>query len=155
MMKMRYAIGVMIIGSFLIQYYFMSRVMTNTPENITNSLGKFYISCVMGLSMGILEVAMHDFSGGHFNFKYYLPLGILLVVFIVLYRNQVWINDKQYLEEMIEHHSMAIFTSEEILKKTHSYQVSRLAKNILQNQKDEINEIRRILKGVKTSTPRN
>jgi hypothetical protein len=145
----------MIIGSFLIQYYFMSRVMTNTPENITNSLGKFYISCVMGLSMGILEVAMHDFSGGHFNFKYYLPLGILLVVFIVLYRNQVWINDKQYLEEMIEHHSMAIFTSEEILKKTHSYQVSRLAKNILQNQKDEINEIRRILKGVKTSTPRN
>ena len=98
---------------------------------------------------------MHDFSGGHFNFKYYLPLGILLVVFIVLYRNQVWINDKQYLEEMIEHHSMAIFTSEEILKKTHSYQVSRLAKNILQNQKDEINEMRRILKGVKTSTPRN
>lgn len=155
MMKMRYAIGVMIIGSFLIQYYFMSRVMTNTPENITNSLGKFYISCVMGLSMGILEVAMHDFSGGHFNFKYYLPLGILLVVFIVLYRNQAWINDKQYLEEMIEHHSMAIFTSEEILNKTHSYQVSRLAKNILQNQKDEINEMRRILKGVKTATPRN
>ena len=154
-MKMRYAIGVMIIGSFLIQYYFMSRVMTNTSENITNSLGKFYISCVMGISMGILEVAMHDFSGGHFNFKYYLPLGILLVVFIVLYRNQAWINDKQYLEEMIEHHSMAIFTSEEILKKTHSYQVSRLAKNILQNQKDEINEMRRILKGVKTATPRN
>jgi hypothetical protein len=154
-MKMRYAIGVMIIGSFLIQYYFMSRVMTNTPENITNSLGKFYISCVMGISMGILEVAMHDFSGGHFNFKYYLPLGILLVVFIVLYRNQAWINDKQYLEEMIEHHSMAIFTSEEILNKTHSYQVSRLAKNILQNQKDEINEMRRILKGVKTATPRN
>ena len=155
MMKMRYAIGVMIIGSFLIQYYFMSRVMTNTPENITNSLGKFYISCVMGISMGILEVAMHDFSGGHFNFKYYLPLGILLVVFIVLYRNQTWINDKQYLEEMIEHHSMAIFTSEEILNKTHSYQVSRLAKNILQNQKDEINEMRRILKGVKTYTPKS
>lgn len=145
-MKMKYAIIAMVVGSFFIQYYLMSRVMVNTPQNITNSLGKFYISCIMGLSMGVLEVAMHDMSGsGHFNFKYYIPLVILLMIFIILYRNQFWIKDKEYLEEMIEHHSMAIFTSEEILNKTHSYKVSRIAKNIIQKQKDEIVEMRHML----------
>ena len=146
MMKMKYAIAIMVVGSFFIQYYLMSRLMTNSPKNITNSLGKFYVSCIMGLSMGILEVAMHDMSGhGHFSFKYYVPLVALLIIFVILYRNQVWIKDKEYLEEMIEHHSMAIFTSEEILNKTHSYKVSRIAKNIVENQKNEIEEMRRTI----------
>ena len=39
---------------------------------------------------------------------------------------------------MIEHHSMSIFTSEEILKKTNDYHIAKLAKNIIQTQNDEI-----------------
>ena len=39
---------------------------------------------------------------------------------------------------MIEHHSMAILTSEEILKKTDKYEVAKLAKNIIQSQSDEL-----------------
>jgi uncharacterized protein (DUF305 family) len=46
---------------------------------------------------------------------------------------------------MIEHHSMAILTSEEILKKTDSYDVAKLAKNIIQTQTDELREMERIL----------
>ena len=59
--------------------------------------------------------------------------------------HQVYINDKQYLQEMLEHHSMAIFTSEEILKKTNDYNIAKLAKNIIQTQKDEITEMRELL----------
>ena len=146
MIKMKYASTIMVIGSFLIQYYLMSIIMTNDRKNITNSLGKFYISSIMGLSMGILEVLMHDFSGGHVSFKYYIPLVILLIIFLSFYRNQSWIDDKQYIEEMIEHHSMGLFTSDAILKKTSNYQVTRLAKNIIQKQKDEIYEMRRTLR---------
>jgi uncharacterized protein (DUF305 family) len=46
---------------------------------------------------------------------------------------------------MIEHHSMGIFTSEEILKKTNDYNVAKLAKNIIQTQKDEIREMRELV----------
>ena len=53
-------------------------------------------------------------------------------------RNQIAINDKQYLEGMIEHHSMALFQSEEILKKTDDYKIAKLAKNIIQTQTDEL-----------------
>jgi uncharacterized protein (DUF305 family) len=58
----------------------------------------------------------------------------MIGIFTYLYRKQTYINDKQYLEGMIEHHSMALFTSQEILKKTDNYDVAKLAKNIIQNQ---------------------
>ena len=91
MMKMKYAITIMVIGSFLIQYFLMSILMTNNAKNIKNSLGKFYISSIMGLSMGILEVAMNDFSMMKISTKYYIPLFILLAIFIVAYRVQFYI----------------------------------------------------------------
>ena len=46
---------------------------------------------------------------------------------------------------MIEHHSMALLTSNEILKKTNNYNVSKLAKNIIQKQEDEIRDMKEIL----------
>jgi uncharacterized protein (DUF305 family) len=59
-------------------------------------------------------------------------------MFIYLYRVQIAINDKQYLEGMIEHHSMALFTSEAILKKTDNYDIAKLAKNIIEKQTDDL-----------------
>jgi len=41
---------------------------------------------------------------------------------------------------------MALFTSEEILKKTNDYNIAKLAKNIIQTQTDEIRDMRELLK---------
>jgi uncharacterized protein (DUF305 family) len=57
----------------------------------------------------------------------------------------VAIDDKQYLNGMIEHHSMALLTSEEILKKTNNYNIAKLAKNIIQKQQDELREMKGLL----------
>ena len=46
---------------------------------------------------------------------------------------------------MIEHHSMGIFTSEEILKKTDNYEVAKIAKNIIQTQNDELRTMRELI----------
>jgi len=138
MLKMRYSITIMVIGSFLIQYFIMGLLMTNDVKNIKNSLGKFYISGIMGLLMGILEVIMSDLSMMKISFKYYIPLFLILGGFVVAYRTQFYILDNEYLREMIEHHSMAIFTSTEILNKTSDYNVAKIAKNIIENQNDEI-----------------
>lgn len=135
---MRYSITIMVIGSFLIQYFIMGLLMTNDVKNIKNSLGKFYISGIMGLLMGILEVVMSDLSMMKISFKYYIPLFLILGGFVVAYRTQFYILDNEYLREMIEHHSMAIFTSTEILNKTSDYNVAKIAKNIIENQNDEI-----------------
>ena len=138
--------GSMFIGSFIIQYLLMSLIMVNNIGDLTNSLGKIYMSIIMGLYMIVVEVIMHDHQYDVFSTKYYATFGILLVAFILLYRTQQFITDRQYLEGMIEHHSMAILTSNKILEKTDNYNVAKLAKEILQKQQDEIIVMKDLLK---------
>ena len=147
-MRILHTLVVMFIGSFIIQYFLMSTIMANRMENITNSLGKVYLSILMGLYMMGLEIMMHDHHYGVFSIKYYIFIGSLLGLFIYLYREQKYITDKQYLEEMIEHHSMALLTSNKILEKTDNYNVSKIAKNIIQKQEDEIREMKELLKNL-------
>jgi len=144
-MKITHTMIVMLVGSFLIQYLLMPPIMVSNSIYITNSLGKAYMAFIMAIFMLFLEVMMHDYQYKVFSINLYTLLAFGLLLFIYLYRNQVKINDKQYLEGMIEHHSMGIFTSEEILKKTNDYNVTKLAKNIIQTQKDEINIMRELL----------
>ena len=148
-MKLLYTIIIMFIASFVIQFSLMSIIMTNKIGYVTNNLGKIYMSVIMALYMVILEVMMHDHQYGIFSAKMYLLYGSLLILFIYLYRNQVYISEKQYLENMIEHHSMALLSSEEILKKTDNYDITKLAKNILQTQNDEITYMNKILQKMK------
>jgi uncharacterized protein (DUF305 family) len=119
--------------------------MASSMENITNSLGKVYLSIIMGLYMMILEIMMHDHQYGVFSMKYYIMIGCLVGFFIYLYRAQKYITDKEYVKEMIEHHSMALLTSNKILEKTDNYNVSKLAKNIIQKQQDEIRDMKGML----------
>ena len=135
----------MVICSFIIQYFIMPPVMVNSITDITFTLGNAYLSLFMGLLMGVVEVIMYDMRYNVMSVKYYVSLLIMSAVCVYLYRYQIGINDKQYLEEMIEHHSMALLTSEKIVKKTDNYDVAALSKIILQTQTDEIIKMRDIL----------
>jgi hypothetical protein len=141
-MKITHTMVVMFIGSFLIQYFLMSAVMVESRADITNSIGKAYMAVIMGISMVFLEVMMHDQQYSVCSTNFYVGLTVLFVIFVYLYRNQTAIKDKQYLEAMIEHHSMALLTSKEILKKTDDYNVAKLAKNIIQTQENELKVMR-------------
>lgn len=145
-MHFYHSLFMMFLTSFIIQYYIMSYIMTNEVKYITNSYGKIYISIIMGLFMILTEIYMHDSTYNVFSYKLYISSVFILFVFIYLYRTQAYIYDKQYLEEMIEHHSMALLTSNKILEKTNNYEVAKLAKNIIQTQTDEINIMMNILK---------
>ena len=139
----------MMLGSFIIQYFVMSIIMTNSITNITFSLGKFYISVIMALLMGLLEVCMYDYHmyqmRSAISTPYYLVLLFSLFVFLYLYRNQIYIDDEDYLREMIEHHSMALLTSNELLQKTQSDRVKNLSENIVTTQNAEINYMKQLL----------
>jgi hypothetical protein len=144
-MDLKTSLFIMILGSFFIQFLLMSMLMTNNLLNIRSSLGKFYLSVIMALIMGVLEVIMYDYHMASISIFYYLFLGLMISVFIYLYRNQVFIYDKNYLNEMIEHHSMALLTSEEILQKTSSERIKRLAENIISTQQAEIEYMNKLL----------
>ena len=144
-MELTYSLWFMMISSFIIQFIFMSSIMTNSYQNITFSVGKFYMSVIMALLMGIIEVIMFDVHMKTISGIFYLSLIFLLVMFVYLYRNQVYIDDKEYLKEMIEHHSMALLTSEEILQNTYSERVKKLAENIISTQEKEIEYMRKLV----------
>ena len=144
-MKIIHTLTIMFVFSFLIQYFAMHPFMVNSLSNITNNIGKVYLSVIMSLSMVLIEVGMHDMQYGVISSNKYGFIFAFLFLFIYLYRKQVAIKDKEYVKGMIEHHSMAIFMSEEILKKTDNYYIAKLAKNIIQNQKDEIKEMTDLL----------
>lgn len=145
-MELKYSLYTMLVGSFIIQFIVMSCIMTNSYKNITFSVGKFYMSVIMALLMGLLEVLMFDIHMRIISLYYYLILFFILSIFIYLYRNQIYIEDKDYLTEMIEHHSMAVLTSEEILQKTQSERIKKLAESILTTQEKEIEYMRQLIK---------
>ena len=145
-MELTYSLWFMMISSFIIQLIFMGSIMTDSYKNITFSIGKFYMAVIMAVLMGLTEVLMFDTHMKTVSGIYYLSLFFVLVVFVYLYRNQVYIEDKDYLNEMIEHHSMALLTSEEILQKTHSERVKKLAENIIVTQEKEIEYMRQLIK---------
>jgi len=128
----------MFVGSFIFQYFIMPPIMVNKLTHVTNNIGKAYLATIMGLFMVLIEVMMHDHQYHVLSVNWYAILFALLAAFTYLYRIQIAINDKQYLKGMIEHHSMALFQSEEILKKTDDYNIAKLAKNIIQTQTDEL-----------------
>ena len=136
---------IMFVGSFIVQYYLMSPIMVSKQMYITNNIGKAYMATIMGLFMVLIEVMMHDNKYKVISLHLYILLMVLLSLFCYLYRKQVAVTDKQYVEGMIEHHSMGILTSEAILKKTDNYYIAKLAKNIIQTQTDEIRNMREFI----------
>ncbi len=144
-MKITHTMITMFIGSFIVQYFLMPPIMINDIKYFTNNIGKAYLSAIMGIFMVIIEIMMRDHQYHVLSLNWYLILFGLLAMFIYLYRAQAAINDKQYLEGMIEHHSMALFTSERILEKTDNYDVAKLAKNIIQTQTDELRDMKKLV----------
>ena len=145
-MKITHSMISMFVGSFIVQYFLMPPIMVNKFTYITNNVGKAYLATIMGLFMVLIEVMMHDHQYHVLSLNWYAILFALLAMFTYLYRKQIAVNDKQYLEGMIEHHSMAVFMSEEILKKTDNYDIAKLAKNIIQTQNDELRFMNNLLK---------
>ena len=105
------------------------------------------MTCVMLFVMLFLESSAHHSDT---NIWIYVFLGIIIFIFI---RQQTFVNDTEYLQGMIPHHSMAITMSKNIAEKTKNPKIKALAQRISDTQRDEINEMKQIL--IEMETPGN
>lgn len=146
-MNIYYSLIFMFIGSFIIGIYFNAmNFLANQYKDIyfySNTL--IYSALLMASNMCILEIFMY--FGYHFELHYKLLIFfiILSVLLFLALRYQVGVNDNNWLKRMISHHSTALTTSKQILKKTKNKEVEKLAKNIIRTQKDEIRLMNKIL----------
>ena len=98
--------------------------------------------------MGLFMVLLDMLLGPMFNVQHFTMMFGLTLVFIYLYRVQFGVDDKNYIREMIEHHSMALLTSKNILEKTKNPAVINFASKILVGQENEIADMRYLLKSI-------
>ena len=145
-MELLYYVSIMCIGMFITHFLIIRIIMTHMPQNITFNISKFYISIIIALFAGIIQVIIYDYNTHFISVQYYLTFIFAIAIFIYLYRTQTYVLDKDYLNELIENHSIEILTSEEILQKTNSKRVKKLAENIIATQEAEIKHIRQIIK---------
>ena len=93
---------------------------------------------------------VHYLSMGHFNMLVF-SVGIILSisVSILLLRQQLLVDDKQWLRRMIPHHSTALTTTTKLLEKNDNFKdnpnLYRLAKEIIDTQEKEIQLMKSML----------
>jgi len=106
----------------------------------------FYGGLLMASNMMWGHEIVHYLSMGHFNMLVF-SLGIILSigVSILLLRQQLLVDDKQWLRRMISHHSTALTTSHKIYNKTNNLELKKLAKEIIDTQEKEIQLMKSML----------
>jgi len=109
-------------------------------DDLYISLLLIYASFYMASNMLWSHQIVHYLQMGHFDKKYFF-IGILLsFFFIYLMKNQVGIDDKQWLRRMIPHHSTALTSTRKLIQNSNASkkEIYRLAKDIIYNQEQEI-----------------
>ena len=114
-------------------------------DDLYISLTLFYGGILMASNMVWAHEIIHYLSMGHFN-KYIFIIGILLSIsLIIILRQQLFIDDAQWLRRMISHHSTALTTTHKIYNKTSNIHVKKLATDIITAQEKEITQMKSLL----------
>ena len=114
-------------------------------DDLYISLTLFYGGILMASNMVWAHEIIHYLSMGHFN-KYIFIIGILLSISLtIILRQQLFIDDAQWLRRMISHHSTALTTTHKIYNKTSNIHVKKLATDIITAQEKEITQMKSLL----------
>ena len=106
----------------------------------------FYGGLLMASNMMWAHEIVHYLSMGHFNiFVFSIGIMLSISVAILLLRQQLLVDDKQWLKRMIPHHSTALTTTHNIYNKTNNPKIKELAKEIIDTQEKEIQLMKSML----------
>jgi hypothetical protein len=129
----------MFVGSVLLQVFAMPFLMADSPRDVYFSVTQGYLGAAMGGAMVALGGILHPMP-----WWAWLLCVVITATACLGYRFQIFVTDREYLHDMIPHHSMAILTSRPRLSSP-SPLISRLAEQIAVTQKNEIAEMKALL----------
>ena len=110
------------------------------------SLTLIYGGILMASNMIWSHEIIHYLTMGNFNINtFFIGICISIIVSVFLLRDQLYINDNQWLKRMISHHSTALTTSHKIKNRSKNVSVIRLANDIIETQEREIKLMKSLL----------
>jgi hypothetical protein len=123
----------------ILHLWAMPTMMLDSWSDQQISLNQIYVAVAMSLAMVLVEGFMHPLPSWG-----WAVAGVGIVVCYKAARGQWWIGNRQWVRDMIPHHSMAVHTSKAILRKTTAPHIKSLASSILEAQTTEIHRMRMI-----------
>lgn len=141
--------NIMIITSLLAGFLSTMNVYAVKYEDMRLHLNDVYMVTLMTSLMILFHFiapnnTMHNMSNSVQYQNIMLAAFVSIIIFLCI-RNQFLINDSNFLNGMIPHHSMALLMSKNIIKKTKNEKIRKLAQSIIDSQTQEINEMNNIL----------
>lgn len=137
-------LGLMLVLSFVSMYALMY-AMVDSFANVYGSLNQAYMAALMTAPMAILELALMGMMYPDRK-RNMLILGIGIAVFLfswMFIRQQVGIDDRQFLRSMIPHHAGAILMCEEA--SLEDPELKKLCRSIITGQQAEIDRMKTML----------
>ena len=110
------------------------------------SLTLFYGGLLMASNMIWAHEIIKYLNIGKINtIVLFIGIAMSISVSILLLREQLLVDDKQWLKRMISHHSTALTTSHKIYNKTKDPNIKKLSKQIIETQEKEIEQMKSML----------
>lgn len=142
-------IGTAMVAMFLLMYTHSYQVFDHAWFSET----RLFMTLIMGSSMIIIMlIFMIDmYKNSKVNAAIFVGAIMMLVLSIWLVRSQATVDQVDYMEGMIPHHSIAILTSEHT--SINDLRVQKLAEEIIKAQRKEIKEMEWLIKDIRSNGP--
>ena len=140
-MESNESIMVMLIAMALAGLVTGMNSFVNSKSDIRVNMNDFYMGLMMA---GVMFLLM----GVYYRSKKLIVVGVVITVIIfICIRRQIFIGEKEYLESMIPHHSMAVLMTKRLKEKGEikKQELRELMKNIINTQKKEIELMKKLL----------
>jgi len=105
----------------------------------------FYGGLIMASNMIWGHEIIHFINHGKMNQVVFIVGIIFTIVTTLIIRDQLFVDDDQWLRRMISHHSTALTTSHKIKERTKNAELKKLAEDIIDTQEREIAQMKRLL----------
>jgi hypothetical protein len=150
-MKLHIYLSITFFVAFILQYAVLPFIVTS--GQITHSRGKTYISLSAASIMGLLEVIVFDAYHNSFSLYYYIALGLLFYLSAYAYRSQLYINESDYMLQMIESANKDVLLSNNILESTKNVNVQTVASNVLHRRIKDRDVMQKLLADIDNKKP--
>ena len=137
-------LGISAVGMLILMYLIMFSMIYSLGEFIQN-INFFYMAIMMATPMVVMMPLMMAsmYPDRKLNLVIYLGSALLFLLAFAGIRAQLLVGDDQFLRSMIPHHSGAILMCEQA--KIQDPEIKALCGNIIRSQKQEIDQMKRIL----------
>jgi hypothetical protein len=133
----------MVLIMFVAGFLSTMNIWANDIKDVKIHINDFYMVALM-IGWSILLSSLLHLNQTQ-NYAMLIASISLVLVILYLIRTQTFVDDQQYLNGMISHHSMAVTMSDKINDKTTNPKIKELSNNIIRDQKNEIKLMNSIL----------